>query len=231
VSITFQEYHSGFVTSIGSSADIQRSQFKKVRYMKLYKYLTLMILLGMASAAYATPIDPTVILRGGTNSIAIHGLVFDGFFPQPSNDPSNCLSPDCIAYQNANDFTFTGLHLSFVDNFNLSYSCDNSQDPFFTNCNVSDKEVTFSGLTNNFFSAFSALESNDCPGSCQGIGGAVHFQIAISQPLPAGEKTSFTGVADTASSNTPEPASSLLFVIAMGAIALFLKRRSSFVAA
>jgi hypothetical protein len=201
--------------------------------MKLYKYLTLMILLGMASAAYATPIDPTVILRGGTNSIPIHGLLFAGFFPQPPTDPSHCLSPDCIAYQNANDFTFTGIHLSFVDNFHLSYGCDNSQDPFFTNCSVSDNEVTFSGLTNNFFSAFSALESsNNCgDGGCQGIGGMVHFQIAISQPLPPGVTTSFTGVADTASSNTPEPASSLLFVIAMGAIALFLKRRSSFVAA
>jgi hypothetical protein len=208
----------------------QLPQLKKVRFMKLYKYLTLIVLLGMASAAYATPIDPTIILRGGGLSIPIEGTVFGGVFPNP--DSSNCgEDPNCIAYHNANDFTFTGIHLTFSDSFDLAYSCDNSQDPFFTNCSVSDNVVTFSGLTNNFFSAFSVLDSsNTCDGSCQGIGGGTPFILAISG-LPTGATTSFTGLADTAVTNTPEPASALLFVIAMGAIALFLKRRSKLIAA
>ncbi|MDQ1409746.1 MAG: hypothetical protein QOJ41_1481, partial [Acidobacteriaceae bacterium] len=44
------------------------------------------------------------------------------------------------------------------------------------------------------------------------------------------DTATYSAVADTIGS-TPEPASVLLFVIAMGAIALFLKRRSNLIAA
>lgn len=203
--------------------------------MKLYKYFLLMSLLGIvatAANAGSTKIDPTIILRNGGGSQPIEGVAFGGFYPASESDAFACfnsdnnLEPDSNCFQNANEFTFTGLHLTF-DNLSLAYSCDNSQDPFFTNCSVSDFEVTFSGVTNNFFSDFSAFfaPSNNCDGGCNGIFGGTHFVLDI-VGLPDGVTTGYTGVADTAVTNTPEPASSLLFVIAMGAIALFLKRRN-----
>jgi hypothetical protein len=204
--------------------------------MKLYKYLLLMGLLGILATganAGSTLIDPTIILRGGGGSQPIEGVGFGGSYPASSTDAFACfnsdggaLEPDSNCFQNANEFTFTGLHL-FFDNSALAFSCDNSQDPFFTNCSVSDNEVTFSGVTNNFFSDFSAFfaPSNNCDGNCDGIFGGNHFVLDI-VGLPDGVTTGYTGVADTAVTSTPEPASSLLFVIAMGAIALFLKRRS-----
>jgi hypothetical protein len=218
--------------------------------MKSYKYLTLMVLLGMtlllfgmASSTYATstPVDPTIILRGcGVScSMPIEGVGFGGFFPTTPppdtppppfacfNSDGGALEPNSNCFQNANEFTFTGIHLTF-DNLALAYSCDNSQDTLFTNCSVSDNEVTFSGINNNFFRAFGDFESSTsdgCFGGFQGINGGCHFALDI-VGLPDGVKLGYEGLADTAVTNTPEPASSLLFVIAMGAIAVFLKRRN-----
>jgi hypothetical protein len=191
--------------------------------MKLYKNLTLMVLfgmtlvmLGMASAAYATSIDPTVILRGDGASMRITGLAFAGAFPTPTGAPFECTGgvPQNNCFQNANTFTFIAIHLLF-NNTALTYTCDNSQDPFFTSCQATGNEVTFGGLG-------SVDSTNACDGDCRGIPGGVngHFEIGIN----TNDMITYTGMAEKASSNTPEPASALLFVIAMGAIALFLKR-------
>lgn len=182
--------------------------------MKLYKYLTLMILLGMASAANATSIDPGVILRGDGKSLQV-GPAFGGEFQTPAGAPFECTSdgPQNNCFQNASSLTFVALHL-FFDNPLLSYSCgDNSQDPFFARCDASDNEITFSGL--------GVVDStNGCgEGGCQGIQNLDHFEIGIDTT----DNTTYSAMADTIGS-TPEPASALLFVIAMGAIALFFKR-------
>jgi len=188
--------------------------------MKLYKYLMLMGLLGIAATganAGPIPIDPGIILRGDGKSMAITGLTFAGAFPTPTGAPFECTSdgPQNNCFENANEFTFTAIHLFFTSSVPLTYSCDNSVDPFFTGCSVSTNEVTFGCAEGSV---------------CQGILGGVHFSLGITG-LPNGDTASFTGFASTGFSPLPEPASSLLFVIAMGAIALFLKRRSNLISA
>ena len=186
--------------------------------MKLYRYLMLMGLLGIAATganAGPIPIDPGIILRGGGGSIPITGLTFAGTFPQPAGNPSGCTDPNCIDYNNANDFTFSAIHLFFTSSVPLTYTCDNSVDPFYTGCSVSGNEVTFACAEGSF---------------CGGIGSGAHFSLAITD-LPSGDTASFRGFANTGFSPLPEPASALLFVIAMGAIALVLKRRSNLISA
>jgi len=204
--------------------------------MKLYKYLMLVGLLGIATTgANAGPIgtDPGVILRGDGLSMPITGLTFAGAFPTPTGAPFQCTSdgPQNNCFQNANTFTFIAIHL-FFDNAALTYTCDNSQDPFFTSCQATGNEVTFSGLgfANPSFGGLGfADSSNACGGEigCQGIQGNNHFEIGIN----TNDITTYSAIADKASSKTPEPASALLFVIAIGAIALFLKRRSNLISA
>jgi hypothetical protein len=185
--------------------------------MKLYKYLPLLVLLGMASATNATSVDPGVILRGDGGSLPV-GPTFGGEFQTPTGALFACPTdgPQNNCFQNVSTFTFVALHL-FFDNPLLSYSCgNNGPDPFFTNCSASDNEITFSGLG-------SSDGGNSCgeAESCQGIQNLDHFLIGIDTT----DNTTYSAVADLLPvGSTPEPASVLLFVIAMGAIALFLKR-------
>jgi hypothetical protein len=191
--------------------------------MKLYKYLVLTFLLGMASSTYATAIDPGVGLRGDGASTPIVGTGFGGTFTNTcSNDTPG--DTNCLNFFNNNPessaFTFVALHLFFnpIPNLDLSYTCDNSLDPFFLSCtpDPSLHEITFSGLG---FDATGLCGGEEEDG-CQGIPSGGHFSIA----LESADTPTFTGVADLRVATTPEPASVLLFVVAMGAIALFLKR-------
>jgi hypothetical protein len=238
--MTFPRYIPALATQIRSSADTTTSAVKKVRFMKLYKNLTLMVLfgmtlvmLGMASAAYATSIDPGVILRGDGASMPV-GLVFAGAFQTPAGAPFACPAdgPQNNCFQNDSAFTFSALHLYF-NNTSLTYSCgDNSLDPFFLNCLVNGAvnfngsptiEVTFSGLgfRETGDSALAYVPPSGCGADgCQGITFFDHFLLGIDTT----DMTTYEAVADPLVGSTPEPASALLFVIAMGAIALFLKR-------
>jgi hypothetical protein len=194
--------------------------------MKLYKYLVLMFLLGMvALAANATTIDPGVILRGDGASQPV-GPIFQGAFQTPQGALFACPQegPANNCFQNVSTFTFVALHLFFAaPNPLLSFGCgDNGPDPFFTNCSVSDNEITFSGLG-------SSDGGNNCGDaeSCQGIQNLDHFLIGLVNMDGSPDTTdtaTYSAVADLPIGSTPEPASALLFVIAMGAIALFLKR-------
>jgi hypothetical protein len=200
--------------------------------MKLYKYLTLMFLLGMvAAAANATTIDPGVILHGDGASMPV-GLAFAGGFQTTAADPFRCTSAgdgsntNCL--QNDSAFTFSALHL-FFNNASLSYSCgeNNNQDPFFLNCSASDNEITFSGLgVAQYY--YDGGSGNSCgEGGCQGINFFDHFLVGLVNPdgtPDIKDMTTYEAVADPLVGSTPEPASALLFVIAMGALALFLKR-------
>jgi len=195
--------------------------------MKLYKYLTLMFLLGMvAAAANATTIDPGVILHGDGASMPV-GLAFAGAFQTPAGAPFACPTdgPQNNCFQNDSAFTYSALHFYF-NNTSLSYSCgDNGSDPFFLYCNVNGEvpfngsptiEVTFYGL---------GFPEEDPPNGCgadgcQGITFFDHFLVGIDTT----DMTTYEAVADPLVGSTPEPASALLFVIAMGAIALFFKR-------
>jgi hypothetical protein len=189
--------------------------------MKLYKYLILMGLLGIAATeanAGSIPIDPTVILRNGGGSEPV-GPAFGGAF---AKDTANNIDINNITYQNISTETFTSLDLLFqtVIGGSLIFNCDTNNnfdqnDPFFTTCtNPTANEIKFSGL--DFYH--------------QGILAGADFNLYIPD-LPDPSSVTFVATAGTASSVTPEPASALLFVIAMGAIALFLKRRSNLIAA
>jgi hypothetical protein len=188
--------------------------------MKLYKYLPLLVLLGMASATNATSVDPGVILRGDGNSLPV-GPAFPGGFQTTTADAFQCTSEgdrtNTNCFQNVSTFTFIALHLTF-HNPSLSYGCgDNGPDPFFTNCSASDNEITFS------------CGEGGCPGIPSGVidNEVGHFLIGLVNldgSPDITDTTTYSAVADLPVGSTPEPASVLLFVIAMGAIALFLKR-------
>jgi hypothetical protein len=248
--MTFPRYILVLSTQIRSSADTTTSAVKKVRFMKLYKNLTLMVLFGMtlvmlgvAAAANATAIDPGVGLRGDGASVPV-GPAFSGGFQTtaPEFAPFQCAttavdgSPtgdgsNTNCFQNVSTFTFVALTLTF-DNTLLSYACDNSQDPFFTSCrnDPTNHAVTFYGLGSLDYAAYVGGSGNACDGACLGIpsGDLGHFLIALETADFTGpdttDMTGYTAVADLPVGSTPEPASALLFVIAMGAIALFLKR-------
>jgi hypothetical protein len=189
--------------------------------MKLYKYLMLMGLLGIAAAgANAGPIgtDPGVILRGDGLSEKV-GQTFNGGFQTTAFDKFRCSSAGDGS--NTNCFenitaTYIALHLFFAPN-TLSFGCgDNGPDPFFNSCSASNNEVTFS--------------CGDYEGDCGGIPNSKHFLLGLvtmdggTTPDLTDTNITYKAVADLAVGSTPEPASALLFVIAMGAIALFLKR-------
>jgi hypothetical protein len=200
--------------------------------MRLYKYLTLMFLLGMVSAAAnATAIDPGVILHGDGASQLV-GPIFGGGFQTTAVDPFQCAtevdgSPtgdesNTNCFQN-NTVTFVALHLFFASpNPLLSFGCgDNSHDPFFGHCGVSDNEITFSGL--GFVDSTNGCGEEGCPG----IQNLDHFLIGLVNMDGSADITdtaTYSAVAELPIGSTPEPASVLLFVIAIGAIALFLKR-------
>jgi hypothetical protein len=240
----------GLPIKIRSSADTTTSAVKKVRFMKLYKNLTLMVLfgmtlvmLGMSAAANGTAIDPGVGLRGDGASELV-GQTFGGGFQTTATDAFVCAtskmdgSPtgdlsNTNCFQN-NTATYIALNLVFTNppsNPSLTYSCDNSLDPFFLYCSGSGNEVTFYGLSGEVSTDFLAayVQPNDCgDGGCQGIQNLNHFLLALENLDGSADVNdtgiTYTAVADLAVGSTPEPASVLLFVIAMGAIALFFKR-------
>jgi hypothetical protein len=216
--------------------------------MKLYKNLTLMVLfgmtlvmLGMAAAANATAIDPGVGIRSDGASTAIGPISpdFSGTFPgtmcaDPNTNTETPGITNCLDYFNnypiSPNNTFVGIQMTLTPIPNAFYTCDNALDPFFTSCSVSGDTVKFFGLSSPEVDLLSAVPSsevqpNDCgTDGCQGIPSGDVTLSHFSLFLTTADTPSFTGVADLAVSSTPEPASVLLFVIAMGAIALFLKR-------
>jgi hypothetical protein len=209
--------------------------------MKLYKNLTLMVLFGMtlalfgmASTANATAIDPGIILRGDGKSLAV-GSTFGGVFQTPAGAQFACPTdgPSDNCFENASGLTFIALHLYFAPNPLLLISCgDNSSDPFFQNCSTTDHVIFHGSPTTEI--TFSGLGSTDaCDGACQGIKNTDHFLVGLVKDgnPDTTDNTTYSAVADTPIGSTPEPASALLFVIAMGAIVLFWKRRSNLISA
>jgi hypothetical protein len=193
--------------------------------MKLYRVFLCFVFLGLLAGAAYSQTDPGVGLRGDGASTPIVGTTFLGTFPGMDTttpcptDPSG--NTNCLDYYNNNpnspNNTFIALHVTFLPTTpSLTYTCDNSLDPFFASCSVSGDEVTFSGVA---IDATGGCGGADQP-SCVGILVGDHFSLFLESTDTPG----FTGMADLAVVTTPEPASALLFVIGIGAIALFLKR-------
>ena|ERR1700722_3765200 len=195
--------------------------------MKLYRVFICFVFLGLlAGAAYSQTDDPGIILRGDGASELVTTPTFGGAFQTMTGEPFLCASAgdgsNTNCFQNGTGTTFIALHLFLTPtNPSLPISCgNNSLDPFFQNCFVtplggSITEITFSGLGS----------SDGCGGvACKGIQNSDHFllgMVDINGNPDLTDTATYSALADLA---TPEPASALLFVIGMGAIALFLKR-------
>jgi hypothetical protein len=196
--------------------------------MKLYRVFLCFVFLGLLAGAAYSQTDPTVGLRGDGASTQINGTSFGGTFnntcadttPNPDTPATNCLDY-YNNNQNSPDNAFVAIDLYLAPT--LTYTCDNKLDPYFANCNVYNN-VTFDGqlTTEVTFSGVGIDATGLCGGSgqdaCQGILYNDHFSLF----LDTGDMPTFIGVAEVVT--TPEPASALLFVIGIGAIALFLKR-------
>jgi hypothetical protein len=205
--------------------------------MKLYRVFLCFVFLGLLAGAAYSQTDPTVGLRGDGASTPIgpNDTNFAGTFPGTScadnNTNTETSVTNCLDYFNnypiSPNNTFVGIQMTLTPISNAFYTCDNALDPFFTSCSVSGDTVTFSGLSSTTVHLLSAAaaQPNACgTGGCQGIpsgdvGGLSDFSLFLTTT----DTPSFTGVADLAVV-TPEPASAVLFVIGIGAIALFLKR-------
>lgn len=188
--------------------------------MKLYRFFICFVFLGLLAGAAYSQTDPGVGLRGGTTSTDITTTVFSGMFPgaPTCTDPTSCADANFVDYINAipNNATIVGISLTFTTDLNLSYTCDNSLDPYFTSCSYSGDTVTFSGTGTDATGLCGGSESGQP--ACPGILSGNDFRFT----LDTGDAPSFTGMAEVVT--TPEPASAVLFVIGIGAIALFLKR-------
>jgi hypothetical protein len=207
--------------------------------MKFYRVFLCFVFLGLlAGAAYSQTTDPGVILRGDGASEGV-GLTFSGSFQTTGSDAFQCAttgvdgSPtgdgsNTNCFYNNSGFTFTALHLFFAPTTAVLSCGSNSPDPFFQNCFVTDN-VTVNGISTTEIT-FSGLGSNDGCGvevPCAGIPDGQHFLLGlvdINGNPDTTDSASYSAVADTPTTVTPEPASALLFVIGIGAIALFLKR-------
>jgi hypothetical protein len=171
--------------------------------MKLCKCLSLVVLLGipaLAVHASVTPVgDPETILRGTQGDATTVITSFMGTLTSASNNEN---------FTNGTMYTFVALDLFFSSSPPMTYTCNNSEDPFFTTCLASGNEVEFYGL------------------DADGIPSMMGFNIELIGLKP-GSSVAFSGAAFGA---TPEPASALLFFSGLGAMVGFLKRRSDSIA-
>jgi hypothetical protein len=208
--------------------------------MKLYRVFICFVFLGLLAGAAYSQTDPGVILRGDGASEQV-GPTFGGGFQTTNADPFQCatIAADGVTptgdgsntncFESISPVTVIALHLYFAPNPNplLSLGCgNNSPDPYFQNCVATDG-VMFNGISTTEIT-FSGLGSTDaCGGGCPGIQNTNHFLIGLvnadGNSADLTDNYTYSGVADLAVV-TPEPASALLFVIGIGAIALFLKR-------
>jgi hypothetical protein len=186
-------------------------------------FFFLVLLASSAVATFAQTIDPGVILRGDGSSEPV-GLVFAGEFQTPTGAqfacPTDGTQDNC--FSNASGFTFIALHL-FFDPTTAPLSCgSNSLDPFFQNCVTDNVIIDGSPKTEITFSGLGSTEG--CGGPCPGILDGQHFLLGLVDINGNPDTTDNAVYSAVADIPTPEPASALLFVIGIGAIALFLKR-------
>jgi hypothetical protein len=196
--------------------------------MKLYRVFLCFVFLGLLAGAAYSQTDPGIILRSDGSSELVTTPTFGGTFQTMEGDPFLCTSAgdgsNTNCFKNGTGTTFIALHLFFAPT-TAPLSCgSNSPDPFFQNCVVADG-VMFNGISTTEIT-FSGLGSTDgCGGvACKGIQNTDDFLLGlvdINGNPDLTDNVTYSAVADII---TPEPASALLFVIGMGAIALFLKR-------
>jgi hypothetical protein len=195
------EAESDFVYDSPTNRCSKFAQFHVGARMKLYKCLSLVVLLGIPALAVHASVtavgDPDTLLRGTQVDATTVISSFAGTLTSASDNEN---------FTNGTMYPFVALDLFFPSG--MTYSCDNSQDPFFTTCTVTGDEVEFYGL--------------DAP---DGIPPGANYNIEVTG-LPSGS-FDFTGAAF---GPTPEPASALLFLSGFGAMVGFLKRRSNSIA-
>lgn len=191
------------------------------------------------TAALADGTDPVMKLGGGGNSEVLTGNTFSFSFTQ-TTPPSSSFFIDFI---NNTHTTVTALDLLITGSAGLVFSCDNSIDPYFTNCGSTIQDngktlISFFGLDGTHLGIPFAkkvtcedgedgFEDNNAQGNDDGDGASTctatpilsdfGITVAVGDMAP-GQSFSVAGTMIA-----PEP-SSLMLVLAGGMLFLLYKR-------
>lgn len=179
------------------------------------KTALLVVLLVAATVAYADPIDPGIIIGGGSGSFHVTSTPFFFSDADGSGPGTNCLflgpgfstgaNPDPCVFFNATGFAWTTLDFFVVDPTLATLTVNCQANFFFTGC-------TATSLGGGLYQ-FSFFGGTWPVGS---EGGEAVIDITTLGQWPTG--TTFQAVA-----NIPEPATMLL--TATGLASFYLRRR------
>jgi hypothetical protein len=187
-----------------------------------------LILLGLSSSiAMADSVDPVAKLGGGCCSTELHSLndpLFVGSFTQTGG-----VTTVFFDFVNVTGFTIGAVNLDVTDNTPLTFSIDNTGDPYFNSFSPTSPTTLAPGdhLTLSWFGldgthlGIPPRTSVSCDGEvCTTVPLLAHFQFTFAvADVPLGGSFDFTGTLFA----VPEPPA-LLLVLTGGVLLLFLKR-------
>lgn len=196
-------------------------------FMKISRWLFSLVLLGLSSSlAMADSVDPVAKLGGGNLSIVLTSLndpLFTGSFTQQGGQ--TIVSFDFI---NNTTFTIGQVNLDVTDNTPLTFSIDNTGDPYFTSFSPTSPTLLSPGdhLTLSWFGldgthlGIPPATSVSCIDGCFSSPPLSDFLFTFTVgDVPTGGSFAFTGTLFA----VPEPPA-LLLVLTGGVLLLFLKR-------
>ena len=201
--------------------------------MKFTRVLVLVALFGIASSvAFATGTDPVMKLGGGGGSQVLTTPTFNFSFTQ-TNPPQSSFFVDFI---NNTGLNMAKLNLLINGSPGLVFSCDNSIDPYFTNCGTTVQTngsflISFFGTDATHLGIpFATLVTcadgsqqleDEGSTSCTAVPPLSDFGITVLlQGMTAGQSFSVAGTLVA-----PEPSS--LALLLSGALLFFLYRRTA----
>lgn len=200
--------------------------------MKILRCCAIVILLGLSSTAAladSVPPDPTAKLGGGGGSAIVltpSDTTFSGTFTQPTGGGVTLAFFD---FRNATGFTAGAVNLDVTDTVPLSFSTDNTGDPYFNTSSPTTPTPLLPGgdLTLSWFgtdATHTGIPSATCSShsfsSCTSVpsGSDFEFIFTVGDVLPGGS-FSFQGTLVP----MPEPPAVLLVLV--GAVLFpFFKR-------
>jgi len=197
-------------------------------FMKISRWFFSLILLGLSSSiAMADSVDPVAKLGGGCCSIELHSLNdpnFTGSFTQ-----SGGVTTVFFDFVNVTGFTVGAVSLDVTDNTPLTFSIDNTDDPYFNSFSPTSPTLLSPGdhLTLSWFGlddthlGIPPRTSISCDGDvCFSEPPLSHFQFTfLVADVPLNGSFAFTGTLFA----VPEPPA-LLLVLTGGVLLLFFKR-------
>jgi hypothetical protein len=196
--------------------------------MNFSRWFVSLILLGLSSSiAMADSVDPVAKLGGGCCSIVLTSLDdpnFKGTFTQTGG-----VTTVFFDFINNTGFTIGAVNLDVTDNQTLTFSIDNTGDPYFTSFSPTTAtplsppdHLTLSWFgTDATHTGIPPATSVSCIDGCFSIPPLSDFQFTfLVGDVPTGGRFDFTGTLVAA---VPEPPAFLL-VLTGGVLLLFFKR-------